>query len=284
MRKKSLFHRFTLGLLVGALIMPAQPARAQFGGIVFDAKNFAENVRKRIEDAKKHAEIFDNAVKQYTTLRGVLGKVDDLVAKQNNAIVTMANIGRTVRASLQLKDQVQAIIQTRLTMLKSIDDRLRRGILDPEADMRDLEDYLRVSIGRSSQDSLANLERLQRMDNILENLIYEWKKAEAALASERDEKSGFEDIIDKITKKQIQESETVSIPSLKSQIAKCETLITQHEKHIEELKARIKERMDKYHGVMDERIQFAERVSSTNKAWSGFNDKLREIQKSLLGL
>src|SRR5262245_66089255 len=79
----------------------------------------------------------------------------------------MSNIGRTVRASFQLKDQLEAIVTTRLTMIKRIDDRLRNGIFDPEADLRDLDEYLRDSIGRSSQDMIANRERLVRMDNQL---------------------------------------------------------------------------------------------------------------------
>src|SRR5262245_18628025 len=146
MRKKSIFYRLTLGLLIGALIMPAQPAQAQYGfGVVFDPKAYALQIQTRLEETQRYTQMFDNAVKQYTTLRGVLGQVEDLVAKQRNAINTMSNIGRTVRASLQLKDQVEAIITTRLTMLKSIDDRLRRGLFDPEADLRDLDDYLRTS-------------------------------------------------------------------------------------------------------------------------------------------
>ena len=35
----------------------------------------------------------------------------------------MSNIGRTVRASFQLKDQLEAIVTTRLDMIKRIDDR-----------------------------------------------------------------------------------------------------------------------------------------------------------------
>jgi hypothetical protein len=56
----------------------------------------------------------------------------------------MSNIGRTVRGAYQLKNQVEAIVTTRLKWLKSIDDRLRNGIFDPDADMRDFDEYLRV--------------------------------------------------------------------------------------------------------------------------------------------
>ena len=100
MKKRSMFYRLTLGLLIGAMIMPAQPAQALIGfGVVFDPKNYAENVAKRLEDAQRFSKMFDNAVRQYTTLRGVLGGVEDLVGKENNAIRTMTNVGRTIRAS-----------------------------------------------------------------------------------------------------------------------------------------------------------------------------------------
>jgi chromosome segregation ATPase len=263
------------------MIMPAQPARAKFGGVVFDPKNFAENVAKRLADAKRFAQTFDNAVKQYTTLRGVLAQAEDLVAKQRNAIQTMANIGRTVRASLQLKDQVQAIVKTRLTMLKSIDDRLRRGILDPEADLRDLEDYLSTSIGRSSQDSLANLGRLRKMDNTLERLYVEWEKLRDAKAAEKDEMAMMIDRLAEIESRPESASEAESHGVLVQKIADSEALIAQYNAKMEELWSRIEERTQKYHAMMDERYKFAERVNSTNKAWSDFNDELDKIQKTL---
>src|SRR5262245_16861671 len=170
MNKRSPLYRLTLGLLIGILIMPVQPAQAQLGGVVFDPKAYALQVAKRLEEAQRYVKMFDNAVQQLTTLRGVLEKADDLVAKQRNAITTMANIGRTIRGAYQLKDQLEAIVISRMRTLKSIDERLRNGIFDPEADLRDFEEYLRNSVGRSSQDTIANLERLMRMDNQLRKM------------------------------------------------------------------------------------------------------------------
>jgi hypothetical protein len=193
MRKKSLFRQLTLGLLIGILIMPARPAQAQFGfGVVFDPKAYALQIEKRIEEAQRYVEMFDNAVQQLTTLKGVLEQSEELLAKQRNAITTISNIGRTVRASFQLKEQLEAIIKTRLNMLRSIDDRLRRGILDPEADLRDLEEYLRTSIGRDSQDTVANLERLMRMDNTLARWELEWQKAKKVLKDAQSDRKAAE--------------------------------------------------------------------------------------------
>jgi chromosome segregation ATPase len=261
--------------------MPAQPAQAQFGGIVFDAKNYALQVQKKIEEAQRYVQTFNNAVRQLSTLGGVLNKVEDLVAKQRNAITTMSNIGRTVRASIQLKEQVEAIVTTRLTMLKSIDDRLRRGIFDPEADLRDFEDYLRTSIGRSSEDSLANLERLRRMDNTLERMTNELQATEKALADTQKEKAGLKAQLEAIDRQPESERCASCIAGLIEKISSCDLLIAQYTPKVEDLRGKIKEHVKKYQVLMDERIKFAEQVTETNRAWSEFNDALDEIRRSL---
>jgi hypothetical protein len=136
MRKKSLLH-LVLGLLVGVFIMPPSVARAQW--TVYDPAQYTLQISKKIEEANRWIEHHTKLVEQLTTLKGVLQKTEDLVAKQNNAITTMSNIGRTVHGAYQLKNQVVAIVTTRLRWLKSIDDRLRNGIFDPDADMRDFD-------------------------------------------------------------------------------------------------------------------------------------------------
>ncbi len=283
MRKKSLFYRLTLGLLIGALIMPAQPAHAQlpgFGGFVFDAKNYALQVEKKLDDARRHLQTFDNAVRQLTTLRGMLDKAEEMIARDDESRRTMADIGMLVRTSFQLKDEVKAIISTRLTMLKSIDDRLRRGIFDPEADLRDLEDYLRTSIGRGSQDTLANLERLRKMDNTLERMYLELAKLQEAQAKTHLEQKTLKAKLDAINSPP-QRPDMTSVNSLIVKIASNEALIAQYAAKIEELQTRIEERTKKYQVLMDERIKFAEQVDATNRAWGDFNDTMDEIQKAL---
>jgi chromosome segregation ATPase len=285
MRKKSSLYQLTLGLLMGALIMPAHPARAQWA--VYDAANHKTQIQKRIEDARRHVQTFDNAVKQYTTLKGVLGKAEELVTDRLVSKKTMKEIGMTVRASLQLKEHTEGIIKTRLTMLKSIDDRLKRGIFDPEADLRDLEDYLRTSIGRSSQDSLANLERLRAMDNTLERLTTDLLKAEKALADVQDEKKTWVLKLQIATSPQAQESQSnntdsdTGIGTIMQMINKCDMLIKDYTNKIEDLQMKIAERNKKYHALMDERIKFGEQVGAANNAWTEFSKKVEEIEKSL---
>ncbi len=279
MRKKSLLYRLTLGLLIGILIMPAQPAQAQW--TVFDPTQYAFQVNKRIEEAERYVKMFDNAVKQLTTLKGVLEHAEELVVKQRNAITTMSNIGRTVRASFQLKEQLQAIVTTRLNMLKSIDNRLRKGIFDPDADMRDLEDYLRTSIGRSSQDTVANLERLRRMDNVLERMTYELDKAEIEFSKAEEEKVKMAEELKVANSKPESERCASCIASLIGKMSNCDLLIMHYTSKIDELRCQIYERKRKYDVLMDERQMFGEQVQSMNKAWSHFNNTLDELQRTL---
>ena len=279
MRKKPLFQRFTLGLLIGALVMTAQPAHAQW--TVFDPSQYALQVKKRIEEAQRYVQTFDTAVRQLTTLRGVLGKAEELVTNQFISKQTMSDIGRLARASFELKDQVQALTTTRLTMLKSIDDRLRRGIFDPEADLRDFEDYLKSSIGRSSEDTLANLERLRRMDNTLERMYVELSKLQEAQAETYLEQTTLKAKLNAINSLPESERDAVSIGSLIEKISSNEALVAQYAAKIEELQTRIEERKKKYQVLMDERVKFAEEVYTTNEAWTKFNDTMDEIQKAL---
>jgi chromosome segregation ATPase len=166
-------------------------------------------------------------------------------------------------------------------MLKSIDDRLRNGIFDPEKDLRDLDDYLRSSIGRSSQDSLANLERLRRMDNTLERMYLELSKLQKAQADAHLEAKALKAQLRAMELKPESERDAISVGSLIAKISSNEALIAQYAAKIEELQTRIEERKKKYDVLMDERTKFAEQVYATGDAWTKFNDTLDELQRTL---
>jgi len=281
MNKRSLFYRLTPGLLIGILIMPVQPAYAQLGGVVFDPKAYALQIAKRLEEAQRHVKTFDNAVQQLTTLKGVLEKADDLVAKQRNAITTMANIGRTIRGAYQLKDQLEAIVISRMKTLRSIDERLRNGIFDPEADMRDFEEYLRNSVGRSSQDTVANLQRLIKMDNQLRRMNEDLEKARAARAGAAKLRgTAQKNLDDELAKPESQQCASC-IADLKVGISNYDLLIADYDNQINQLECQIEDRKKDYDIMMDERVKFGQQVNSTNQAWTDFNNSMDELQKAL---
>jgi chromosome segregation ATPase len=277
-RKKSLLHQLTLGGLISILLMPSQ-AQAQW--TVFDPSQYALQVSKKVEEANRWLQHYTNLVQQLTTLKGVLEKTDELLSKQKNAITAMSDIGRTVRGAYQLKNQVEAIVTTRLKWLKSIDDRLRNGIFDPDADMRDFDEYLRESIGRTSQDTIANRERLARMDNQLEKWQLELKKARRARAEAEAKKEAAEDLRKKELAKPEQERCAQCIAELNQEMATYDILITQLKAEIADLERQIEDRVKQYNIQIQERVRFGEQVQSMNEAWSRFNNSLDELQRAL---
>ncbi|MGH9930121.1 MAG: hypothetical protein ACREA9_12990, partial [Pyrinomonadaceae bacterium] len=155
--RSKLARQMLIGILLGLLVMPPQVAQAQW--TVYDPAQYTLQLEKKIEEANRwlktisqYAQMYEKAVQQVTTLGGILKTTEDLVAKNKNMIATMSNIGQTVRGTFYLKNQLEALVLTRIRAIKAINDRLRNGIFDPEADLRDFEEYLRDSIGRSSQD------------------------------------------------------------------------------------------------------------------------------------
>jgi len=279
MRKKSFLHQLMLGLLIGLLLMPPQIAHAQW--TVYDPAQYTLQISKKIEEANRWIEHHTKLVEQLTTLKGVLQKTEDLVAKQNNAITTMSNIGQTVRGAFQLKRQLEALVTTRIRALKSIDHRLRNGIFDPEQDMRDFEEYLRDSIGRKSQDTVANLERLSRMDNKLERLRKDMETARARRAWAEGKQTETLKKLKEEDAKPTSDRCASCIAALNQEMASYEVMITQLDSEISRLDAEILERVKQYNIQMQERVKFGERVQSLNDGWSRFNNSLDELQKAL---
>jgi chromosome segregation ATPase len=276
--RKSLLHQFTLGLLIGILLMPS---RAQAQWTVYDPAQYTLQISKKIEEANRWIEHRTKLIEQLTTLKGVLDKTDELLSKQKNAITTMSNIGRTVRGAYQLKNQVEAIVTTRLKWLRSIDDRLRNGIFDPDADMRDFDEYLRESIGRTSQDTIANRERLARMDNQLEKWQLELNKARVERAKAEAKSNAAKELRDKELDKPESARCAQCIADLNQEMATYDILITQLKVQIADLERQIENRVKEYNIQLQERVKFGEQVQSLNDGWRRFNNSLDELQKAL---
>src|SRR5262245_54905162 len=101
MRRPAIIRHFLIGLLFGTLLLPPT-AQAQWTG--FDTAQYTLQFEKKIEEATRwvqtithYAQIYEKAAQQVTTLGGILKTTEDLIAKQRNMIVTMSNIGQTVR-------------------------------------------------------------------------------------------------------------------------------------------------------------------------------------------
>jgi len=281
-----LTHQMLMGLIIGLLLMPTPVARAQW--TVYDPAQYALQWEKRIEEANRwvetighYARIYENAVQQLTTLTGVLTQAEKLVFHNSVWLATMSNVGRTVRGVFLLKNQLEALVRTRIRAIEAIHERLRNGIFDPEADLRDFEEYLKSGIGRTSQDTVANLERLARMDNQLERLLYDMQMAKARRAGAEAQKKQAQENLDKELAKPESQRCASCISDLKQEITGCDLLIAQLDAEIGRLQGEIEARIKKYNVVLDERANFGQQVQSANDAWNDFNKDKDELTKLL---
>src|ERR1700681_1180167 len=173
----NLCRRILLGLLLGAVLTPIS-AQAQW--TVFDPAQYSLQIERQIEEAnrwlervKHYSDEINKLAEQLSTMKGVLGQAEKLVLHNDNLTRTMAQIGQTVRDVFALQRAMETMVSSRLNMIKSIKTRLMSGIFDPQADLRDFEDYLRNSIGRQEQDKIATLNRIAMFDATLARLYHD---------------------------------------------------------------------------------------------------------------
>lgn len=282
--KKSLLQHLAVGLIVGLLILPSQPVQAQW--TVFDPTQYALQVKKRLEEinrwvetVRQYQEMYTKAVEQLTTLRGVLQTVDKTLFK-NQQIALLANdIGKIINDSLKLRRRLEAMIRYQIRSLRSIDDRLSQGIFDPDADLRDLQNYLLYTMGRDARQTVGQMIRTARADAQLATWIDEKNRLMKELAIAADQL--------KQTKELLKQEQALAIPDqrniqhLNEMIFRLETQIEDLKKRIKELEEKIQQRI-KDHGLrLQDMENFGYEVLSTNEMWRELQKTKDDLQKTL---
>ena len=287
MRKISLIKQLLIGLLLGIIITPAQPAQAQW--TVFDPTSYAAQIEEMaremdrwMQTVQHYTAMYDKAVKQVTSLGGILTIVDEQLARNKKLITSVAQIGQTIRHVYLLKRQIENMVECRIRAIQQLDSRLRAGIFNPQQDLQDLEEYLRNSIGRSSQNTLANLERLANMDNEFERLRYELRNAYIRLAEAQAVLKQYEDMLAAEMAKP--EDERHSAALIQTQISNTKLQIEQITAQINDLTAKLAEKTKQYGIQLDIRGTYGQQVHQTNKAWESTipvrKDILEQIDKT----
>jgi hypothetical protein len=107
--------------------------------------------------------MYETIVKQYqkmvesvTSLRGILDKVDEQITRHKQLITTYASLGKLIRDTFELKRRIENTITSRIQSIVNISRRLRNGIFDMDQNKRDLDDFLRHSIGRTRNLRISN--------------------------------------------------------------------------------------------------------------------------------
>ncbi len=272
---KTFLRQLILGVLIGLILAPST-AQAQW--TVFDPAQYSLQIERQIEEAnrwlervKQYSEEINKLAEQLSTMKGVLGQAEKLVLHNDNLTRTMAQIGQTVRDVFALKRAIETMVISRLNMIKSIKTRLMNGIFDPDADLRDFEDYLRNSIGRQEQDKIATMNRIAMFDATLARLYHDLQTAEARQAGAATQMKQAKDKLDaELAKPQIEQC-AHCISDLKLEIASCEKMIADLDTQITNLSTQIEDRVKRYNLTMEERVRIANRVKATDEAWDKLN-------------
>ena len=287
MRHLSFTRQLLIGLLLGLIITPAQPAKAQWithDPIAYALKiqEFAKEIDFWLQTVEHYSQMYDKAVKQVTSLGGILTTIDKQLARNKSLVSSIASIGQTVRQIYMLKRQIENMVQCRIRAVRSLESRLKAGIFNPQQDLQDLEEYLRNSIGRASQDTVANIERLANRDNEFERLRYELQNAYGRLAEAQAVLKQYDAML--TTEMAKPEDERHSLGIIQTQISNTKIQIEQIKTQINDLTEKLAAKTQQYGIQLETRADYGQQVHQTNKAWEATvpvrKDILDEIDKT----
>ena len=280
-------RRASVVVILAALVvtMTPVPARAQIlGGIVHDPINYALQVEKRVEEAARwvqtidhYIRIYENAVRQLTTLTGVLKTAEQHLGFHKDTLTLISSIGKTIRTSFRVKRLVEGLVVGQVRALKEIDDRLRAGIFDPEADRRDLEEYLKSGIGRTSQDALANMERLEKMDNTIARAHYDIKRLSNNRAEAEEHIKQMQDQLEALKNCDTCTEKDREIQALSVQIFQAGQQQEQTNAHLEQLRQEITKRTEAIAEREEARLRFGSQVTTLIDGWKKLGEAKQRV-------
>lgn len=288
-------RQMMLGLLLSSILIgiDVRPVQAQW--TVFDPSQYALQVAKKIEEAARWVEtinhyiqMYENAVKQYqkmvesvTNLRGILDKVDEQIMRHKQLITTYATLGRLIRGTFELKKRIEATITSQIQSVVNIARRLKNGLFDMEANKRDLDDFLRHSIGRSADAELANLERLAKLDSELERMLFDRENMLLDLAKLYEEREKIADATRAISANP--DANQDGVQSLIDQMLAVNLRITTVEGQLRELEAKIQAKFIAYGLKIEQMTEFGKEIRRTTEMMTGItrasDDFLRELEQ-----
>ena len=288
-------RQMILGALLSSILIgiDVRPVQAQW--TVFDPSQYALQVAKKIEEAARWVEtinhyisMYENAVKQYekmvesvTNLRGILDKVDEQVMRHKQLITTYATLGRLIRGTFELKKRIEATITSQIHSVVNIARRLKNGIFDMEANKRDLDDFLRHSIGRNADAHMANLERLAKLDSELERMLFDRENMLLDLAKLYEERERIADATRAISANP--DANQDGVQSLIDQMLAVNLRITTVEGQLRELEARIQAKFIVYGLKVEQMTEFGKEIRRTTEMMTGItrasDDFLRELER-----
>lgn len=294
-RNNKTVRQIILGVILSSIFIgiDVRPANAQW--TVFDPSQYTLQVAKKIEEAARWVETinhyiqtYEQAVRQYekmvesvTNLRSILDKVDEQVMRHKQLITTYATIGRLIRGTFELKKRIEATITSQIQSVVNIARRLKNGIFDMEANKRDLDDFLRHSIGRSADAHLANLERLAKLDSELERMLFDRENMLLDLAKLYEERERIADETRAISVNPSANQDGVQ--SLIDQMLAINQRISTVEGQLRELEAKIQAKFIAYGLKIEQMTEFGKEIRRNTEIMTGItrasDEFLRELER-----
>ena len=231
--------------------------------------------------------MYENAVRQYekmvesvTNLRGILDKVDEQIMRHKQLITTYATLGRLIQGTFELKKRIEATITSQIHSVVNIARRLKNGIFDMEANKRDLDDFLRFSIGRSADAEMANLERLAKLDSELERMLFDRENMLLDLAKLYEERQRIADATRAMSANP--DANQDGVQSLIDQMLAVNLRITTVEGQLRELEAKIQAKFIAYGLKVEQMTEFGKEIRRTTEMMTGITQAsdsfLRELE------
>lgn len=268
-----------------------KPANAQW--TVFDPSQYALQVAKKIDEASRwvktidhYISMYEKAAQQYqkmvesvTNLRGILDKIDEQVTRHKQLITTYATLGKLIRDTYQLKRRIENTITSQIQSVVNISRRLRNGIFDMDANKRDLDDFLRHSIGRRADAEFANLERLAQLDAELERMLYDREYLLLDLAKLYEER---ENIADKIRAIEANpQANRDGVESLVNQMLAVNLRISVAEGQLLHVKEKIQEKFIKYGLKIEQMTKFGDDIRKSTEMMTTITSASDEFMQEL---
>ena len=280
MHRTTLIRQIVLGLVLGSILLA--PTRVQAQWAVYDHPNWVLKFKEMVEDANRwvttvnnYAEMYTKAAEQLMTLGGILDKVERTLSRNKDLITTWSNVGKSVRGVLRLRRQLENMVRCRIQSIQSIADRLRNGVFDMEANARDLENYLKHTIGKTSEEAVANIERLANQDATLDRLRYDLHVVEARIAEQQEALKQYEALLEAWEVKP--DDERYGYSDINTHIEICKQTISALEKQRSEIITELEKRVKRYGVVLEERGNFGKQVKEFNDSLSGLTEAKQEI-------
>jgi tetratricopeptide (TPR) repeat protein len=284
-------HQLALGLLLALLIAPQQLVKAQWA--VYDAANHTTQLERMAQDAarwvetlnhyldeiKKYETMIDHQVEQITSLGNILHTVDEQLARNKNLIYTIASFGQTIRQIFQLEQDIRTMVSCRILAVQRVWQRMQQGIFDPQQNLRDLEDYLRNSIGRSAQDRIEYNELLLAQDAEFSEAVYNREIAYGRLARAEEAERKLEEALTAETQKP--PAEQHGVDSLLKQLSDLKLYIAQLTQQIADYTKIINDKMTKFGVKFDAHARFGAAVKRETEAWTEMTRVNEQTMESL---